>query len=247
VLGSQSHRRDRRRLRRFLGVLGVATVLLLGTVAWTAVHPAADSGIRDAAGSNSVDVTASSGYKFTPNGFNDVATNTTVTVTFVNGDTLAHTFTIWGREGVQIPNPSGTTPGQLETLLTEYPPLVNIAVDPGDTNVTSFTAPATGWYEFFCTESGHFQQNMYGFIAFGEPLPSNLTVTSAYDGPGAAVFIIIGTIVVLTVIAVVLGFVIGRRRGSSDEMPPERLGYPEPEAPPGPPKLPETGGPPPGH
>jgi len=72
---------------------------------------------------------------------------------------------------------------------------------------------------------------MYGFIAFGEPLPSNLTVSAASVGPGEAVFIIVGTIVALTVIAIVLGFVVGRRRGSSEEMPPERLGYPEPLVP----------------
>ena len=35
----------------------------------------------------------------------------------------------------------------------------------------------------------------------------------------------------LTVIAIVLGFVVGRRKGSEFEMPPERLGYPEPSAP----------------
>lgn len=195
-----------------------------------------------AAGSASVSVTASSGFMFTPNAFNDVGTNTTVTVTFVDGDTLSHTFSIWGREGVQIP--SSTTPAQLATLFTEYPALVSLTGASGQTNTSSFTSPGPGWYEFVCLETGHFQSGMYGFIAFGEPLPSNLTVSTPYDGPGAAVFIIIGTIVSLTVIAVVLGFVIGRRRGSSDEMPPERLGYPEPEPPPASEPLPESNPPP---
>ncbi len=204
--------------------------------------PSASADIVQAAGSTSVDVTASSGFKFTPSGFNDVGSNTTITVQFVDGDTLSHTFSIWGREGVQIP--SSTSIAQLAALFTDYPPLVSVIATSGQTNTTTFAAPPTGWYEFVCLESGHFASGMYGFIAFGEPLPANLTVTTPYDGPGAAVFIIIGTIVALTVIAVVLGFVVGRRRGSSDEMPPERLGYPEPEAPPGSAPLPGSSPPP---
>jgi len=87
---------------------------------------------------------------------------------------------------------------------------------------------------------------MYGFIAFGIALPSNLSVTVPYDGAGAAVFIIVGTIVSLTVVAIVLGFVVGRRRGASEEMPPERLGYPEPEPAPAPgaQRLPDSPAPP---
>jgi hypothetical protein len=73
---------------------------------------------------------------------------------------------------------------------------------------------------------------MYGFIAFGINLPSNLTVSTGPTGPGVGVFIISGTIVVLVVVALVLGFVVGRRKGSEFEMPPERLGYAEPPAPP---------------
>ena len=44
-------------------------------------------------------------------------------------------------------------------------------------------------------------------------------------------FIISGTIAGLVVLALVLGFVIGRRKGAVHEMPPERLGYPEPALP----------------
>ncbi len=208
-------------------------------------HPAsANAYVVDAAGSASVSVTASSGFMFTPNNFNDVATNTTVTVTFVDGDTLAHTFSILDRQGVVIPDQSTITPTQLDQLFTQYGALVSMTNNPGQTNTTTFASPGTGWYEFVCLEEGHFQSGMFGFIAFGEALPTNLSVSAPYDGPGAAVFIIIGTIVALTVISVVLGFVVGRRRGSSDEMPPERLGYPEPEAPPTSEPLPESPAPP---
>jgi uncharacterized cupredoxin-like copper-binding protein len=231
----------RRPYRGAVAVLVTCVVLLAG-FSLASRQAGASSDIVQAAGSTSVAVTASSGFKFTPNGFNDVGTNTTVTVKVVDGDTQPHTFSIWGREGVVIP--VTTSSGALNTLYTDYPPLVSVQVGPGDTNSTTFPAPGPGWYEFVCLEEGHFQQGMYGFIAFGESLPSNLSVSSAYDGPGVAVFIIIGTIVALTVIAVVLGFVVGRRRGSSDEMPPERLGYPEPEPPPAPGPLPGSEPPP---
>jgi hypothetical protein len=107
----------------------------------------------------------------------------------------------------------------------------------GDQAHASFTSPGPGWYEFVCLEPGHFQEGMYGYIAFGMALPTNLTPASVNTGPGIAVFIISGTIVALVLVAIVLGFVVGQRKGSKFEMPPERLGYPEPPAPPPPPSA----------
>jgi uncharacterized cupredoxin-like copper-binding protein len=217
--------------RRTLGrgplVVLVAAILLLGLWGYGETRAQTDSNVVDAAGSNTVAVTAVSGFRFTPNGFNDVATGTTVSVSFTDADDQPHTFSILNRSGVQIPN--GFSSGQLDTWFSTYGHLVSIQQNTTATAPTvTFTSPGVGWYEFVCLEPGHFQEGMYGFIAFGEPLPSNLTVTSGSTGAGAAVFIIVGTIVSLTVIAIVLGFVVGRRRGSEDEMPPERLGYPEP-------------------
>ena len=232
----------RRRATRGPVALLVAALLVLGLVLVGGSHGSISSNVVAAAGSNTVAVTASSGFKFTPNTFDDVATNTTVTVLFTNGDTQPHTFSISSREGVVIN--STLTAAQLTTYFTTYPPLLSVVMNGSGTNSSTFPAPPTGWYEFVCLEEGHFQSGMYGFIAFGENLPSNLSVTSPYDGPGAAVFIIVGTIVALTVVAIVLGFVVGRRRGSSDEMPPERLGYPEPPPAPGAPKLPDSHPPP---
>ncbi|MCI4373693.1 MAG: hypothetical protein L3K02_08665 [Thermoplasmata archaeon] len=182
-------------------------------------------------------MTASSGFAFDPNLLGNVATTTNLTVTFTDGDVQAHTFTISSREGWVIP--SSYTGDQLTNFVKAYPPLFNIQAPNPGTYIGNFTSPPKGWYEFFCNESGHFQEGMYGFIAFGEALPSNLTISLANDGPGAAVFIIVGTIVALTMIAIVLGFVVGRRRGAMHEMPPERLGYPEP-------KMPAEPAPPPG-
>ena len=178
-------------------------------------------------------LTASTGFKFDPELEALTSTsvlNASVVVTFTNGDTLAHTFTVASREGWVIPN--SYSADALEKFFAAYPPLVDLYANFTGTFTGNFTAPATpGWYEFVCNESGHFQEGMYGFIAFGEALPSNLTVSAASVGPGEAVFIIVGTIVALTVIAIVLGFIVGRRKGSVHEMPPERLGYPEPKSP----------------
>jgi plastocyanin len=232
----------RRGRRRAPWAVAIALLLFLGAFTVAVARPPANSEVVDAAGSTSVAVTASTGFMFTPNTFNDVGTSTNVTVTFTDGDTLAHSFTISSRQGFVIP--TSYSPSQLQTFLTTYPPLASEYLPGPGTMTFSFTAPAVGWYEFVCNQTGHFQSGMYGFIAFGEALPGNLTVTAPYDGPGAAVFIIVGTIVALTVVAIVLGFVVGRRRGSSEEMPPERLGYPEPAPPPGPQRLSDSKPPP---
>ncbi|MGD0257299.1 MAG: cupredoxin domain-containing protein [Thermoplasmata archaeon] len=207
-----------------LAVIVVLSAFGIGTTQ-AASHRAA---VDNSAGST-LAITASAGFAFNPSGFGNQATNTSIVVTFTDGDNQAHTFTIASRQGWVIP--TSYTEDQLTTFFTQYPPLFNVQANASSQIVANFTSPAKGWYEFVCTEPGHFQSGMYGFIAFGEVLPSNLTVSAAPDGPGTAVFIIVGTIVALTVIAIVLGFVVGRRRGSSEEMPPERLGYPEPLVP----------------
>jgi len=222
-------RTGRPRGRALAVALGVVIVAaMFSGVEWT--HSAAAQ-LTPAAGATSIDVTAANGYAFDPNAFQDVATNSTISVTFTDGSDLAHTFTIIGREGWVIP--STYTDTQILALAygQTWPNLINLNVSgSGDVVTGTFTSKGTGWYEFICTEGGHFTLGMYGFIAFGMNLPSNLTVSSGLPGPGAALFIIIGTIVALVVIALVLGFVVGRRKGAQHEMPPERLGYSEPPA-----------------
>lgn len=181
------------------------------------------------AGSSTLGITAASGYAFDPNAIQQVPTNSTITVTFTDAGSLAHTFTIIGREGWVIP--SSYTVSQFDNVVfgKAYPSLFNLNVSGSGTQVSgSFTSPGPGWYEFVCTEGGHWSLGMYGFIAFGMNLPSNLTVSSGQPGIGSAVFIITGSIASLVVIALVLGFVVGRREGAKHEMPPERLGYAEP-------------------
>ena len=196
-----------------------------------AVHTANAEGLSTAT-TNTISLTAiSGGFAFTPNEFQDIAPNATVYVNFTDASAAPHTFTIIGKEGWVIP--PNILPSAFDQLVfgTSPPPTFNINASGAGTFPGTFTSPPTGWYEFVCTEPGHFSSGMYGFIAFGMNLPANLTVTTANEGPGAALFIIIGTIVSLVVIALVLGFVVGRRKGAQHEMPPERLGYPEPPAP----------------
>ncbi len=196
--------------------------------------------------STSVTVTATSTFGFTPNVINGVPESVSISLKFINGDTNGgiHTFTILGCANVSIP--STDTPQQFINgtgSTCALPPLANIVPAAKSSLTRSFTAPSKpGWYEFVCTESGHFAAGMYGFIAFNTTVPAYLVPSSSAPGPGLAVFIIVGTIVTLTVIAIVAGFVVGRREGAKHEMPPERLGYAEPGAPPAgkPPTSPPT-------
>ncbi len=222
-------------------VVGAASIALV----FTAPARAGSSITSDS--SSAFSVTAVSGFSFTPNAIQALPTNTNITVTFTDADTIDHTFTIIGKQGWVIP--ASYSGAQIDQLAFGNSPKAlfsaNASAD-SQAPAASFTSPGVGWYEFVCTEPGHFQNGMYGFIAFGMNLPGNLTVSAANTDPGPAVFIIVGTIVSLTVIALVLGFVVGRRRGATYEMPPERLGYPEPEtpatAPPPPPVTPPPKG-----
>jgi len=209
--------------------IGIGLLFVLGGLAGLDVVRPVAGQPTNAAGATSIAVTATSGYSFDPNTFENVATNSTITVTLTDGSVLAHTFTIIGREGWVIP--LGYTSTQIYALAYLNSPknLVNVNVSSsGDVETGTFISPGPGWYEFVCTEGGHFTFGMYGFIAFGMALPANLTVSSGLPGPGAALFIIIGTIVTLVVVTIVLAFIFGRRKGAEHEMPPERLGYPEP-------------------
>ncbi len=225
----------RRSVRAAVSIVVVLSMLGAGAIALAVTAPARAASSVDTDPTGSFSVTAVSGFSFTPNTFQQLPTGATITVTFTDNDAIDHTFTIIGKQGWVIPASYSTD--QIDQLAYGNSPApllrdlnASAAGGPGDQVTGTFTSPATpGWYEFLCTEAGHFQQGMYGFIAFGMNLPGNLTVSAANTDPGAPVFIIVGTIVSLTVIALVLGFVVGRRRGSTYEMPPERLGYPEPE------------------
>jgi hypothetical protein len=177
--------------------------------------------------------TTVSPYAFVTRGFEMLPLHTKVTVILFNGDTTGatHTFTLLNWTNRTIPTSDST--GDIGQLIHLHGTLANVSSG-GEASYMyqNFTSPTVvGYYEFVCLVAGHFSLGMWGYVAFGEALPSNLSFATSSPGPGLAVFIIVGTIVALTVLAIVLGFVVGQRRGAEHEMPPERLGYPEPTGP----------------
>lgn len=181
------------------------------------------SGSEPTSGSASISIAAVANYAYEPDSIGNVPLNATITVTFTDDDVLPHTFNISSREGFRIPN--DYTAAQLNELFSEYPPLYAVTVSfQGDVSVGHFTSPsAPGWYEFVCNESGHFSEGMYGFIAFGEPVPSNLTPpTHGSEIPiaGSALIAALGVVVIAAILVVVA---IWRRRRSVYRLPPEQL------------------------
>ncbi len=169
------------------GVALVIVLLVVASAVTVSTAAARPSGARPSpAGSSGwVNISAEPDYRFQPSTFEDVPTNANITVTFTDHDVMQHSFNLSSRAGFVIP--SGYTPTQLTALFTEYPSMFSLEVNySGDVAVGTFHSNATpGWYEFICNVSGHFQNGMIGFIAFGENLPANLTVPSRSSVGGA--------------------------------------------------------------
>lgn len=240
-------RTSKYRMRTIVPAIAVVVVLVgLALGGWVlSVAPAAKAEAPAAPISSAADqsytVTAVPGYSFQESA-TELQPNATVSLTFVNADTLSHTYTLIAVQGKVIP--SSYSPSQLIAYEKQWGAIVWVNASGTGTYPATFQAPAKGWYEFVCMEEGHFGFGMYGFIAFGEPLPANLTVSAPNVGAGWPVYVITGTIVSLVIVTIVLGFVVGGRKGAKHEMPPERLGYPEspPEAPPLPAEAPKPPG-----
>jgi uncharacterized cupredoxin-like copper-binding protein len=237
----------RRAGRTALAVGIIAALLIAGLSPSSLTREASASSIVES--SSTITVTATNTFGFSPNNLGGLPTNTSMTLDFINGDTngLTHTFTLLGCPDIIVPR-AGKNAFNVSAFVNGPKcgaPRLNIVPAAESSKSVAFTTPANNsWYEFICTEAGHYQSGMYGFLAFGTAVvPANYSILSGTPGAGLAVFIIVGTIVTLTVIAIVLGFVVGRRDGSVHEMPPERLGYGEPGSPP----LPNTKTPPPPH
>jgi plastocyanin len=223
------------RRRGVIGVVAVAALRLLRpasiAVAGTGNLGSRQLVVHTAAGTSvTMSVGANGALVFSPDTISNVAPGSPVTITITNLGSLPHTFTLSSLDNYTLPY-SGNT-NLTGTFLVSHPPYysVNISGTLGGMTVATFTAPTTiGSYQFFCTEPGHFADGMEGFLGVG------ITVGPApVPGIGLPVFIIAGTIVGLVILAIVLGFVVGKREGTLHEMPPERLGYPEmpPEHPP---------------
>jgi uncharacterized cupredoxin-like copper-binding protein len=184
-------------------------------------------------GSISVNVTGD--YSYQQETFQQEPTNVTISVTLTDGSDLDQTFTIIGKEGWVIP--SSYSSAQIDNLgYGNAPPaLFNLNVTgSGDQNTGTFNSPGPGWYEFVCTVPGHFQNGMYGFIAFGENLPSNLTSSSS---PSGLITPLDAAVIGVVVLAVAIGLVVFlvRRRGKTPPKPVTIPSQPGSGAPPTPP------------
>lgn len=200
--------------------MAVVVLLLTGVLAFTSSSAAPTTALLAAAGT-SISVAATGDYGYQPDTIEMVPTNTTITVTFTDDSVLAHTFTIIGREGWVVP--SSYTYTQIDNLAYGHSPsaLFNVNVSgSGDQNISSFTSPGPGWYEFLCAVSGHFQNGMYGFIAFGENLPSNLTPPSSRTGLGGSLSFsaIDAAVIAVVVLMLLVGYLVWRRRRMAREM-----------------------------
>lgn len=225
------------RRRQLVGTVAITALLLLLPVTLTlaaagnlssrplVVRTASTITIQMSVGANGA-------YAFAPDAISNITPGENVTIDLSNLGSIPHTFTLSSLVNYTLPYAGNTN--LTGTFLVQHPAYysINIPVGPcSNCAIASFTAPMVkGSYQFFCTEAGHFALGMEGFLGIdvyvgGAPPP---------PGIGTPVFIISGVIVSLVIIAIVLGFVIGKREGSKHEMPPERLGYPEtpPESPP---------------
>ncbi|MCI4345654.1 MAG: hypothetical protein L3K07_02715 [Thermoplasmata archaeon] len=203
-----------------------AVLLLVGALPLaTAFAPngaSPETGYRGHA-TDSLGVSVTDTFVFTPETMMAKAPGDNVTITVTQLGSTLHTFTLSSVTNYTFPSSDSTA--SLQAYLAAHHPLVNLTIQgtTGYTASATFTAPPLGVYEYVCLESGHFQAGMIGFFGSG-------VSPAAPAGPGApvGVYIIAGVVVSLVVLALVLGFVVGKREGSKHEMPPERLGYPEP-------------------
>ncbi len=237
-------------LAYFPSITIVLAIVVLAGIGWLGfIVPATDQSLRatpQGALPTSVTVTASN-FAFVVS-TNELAPNANITLTFVDTVSTPHTFTLSSVQGVAID--MSTYGDDVSEYFAQHPFYTSVGLlGVGQTTIT-FPSPPVGWYEFVCNVSGHFSLGMYNALGFGVPAPANLTGGGTTVQVGWPVYVITGTIVALVVLALVLGFATGQRKGSLHEMPPERLGYPE-ETPPsaggGPtaPSAPLPPGPPP--
>jgi uncharacterized cupredoxin-like copper-binding protein len=229
---SSNRRGPLARLLAYLpSIIVVLAIVALAGIGWFAViAPAAAQKLEtppQGALPTSVTVTASN-FAFVVS-TNELAQNSMINVTFVDTVSTPHTFTLSSVQGVAIDQ--STYGDDVSAYFAQHPFYASVGLSGVGQTTISFPSPPVGWYEFVCNVSGHFALGMYSALGFGVPAPSNLTGGGTTIQVGWPVYVIAGTIVGLVILALVLGFVAGQRKGSQHEMPPERLGYPE-ETPP---------------
>ncbi|MCW6167468.1 MAG: plastocyanin/azurin family copper-binding protein [Thermoplasmatales archaeon] len=227
--------------------VGITSLAAFGWYGFVVPAATQQSAPPPSSAGTSFTVTASAPFHFTES-TDEVAANATITLTFTNTDTIAHTFSLFSVQGVAIPSTASVNFTGVSYGGHFYPFLFVLYQNgTGTHSAYTFQAPPTGWYEFVCSEPGHFAAGMFNAIGFGIPAPANITGGGAAATVGWPVFVIAGTIGGLVVLAVVLGFA-WAPRDKRPEAPPEEPEYPEPSAahssgaplPPTPPSRPPT-------
>jgi plastocyanin len=212
-----------------VSVLPLVAAILLVISLWGSTGVAAVRGASPAeahaAATDSITITVSSAFAFDPSSF-EVNPGDTVTLTVEQLGDVQHTFTLSSVANFSFTNSNSTA--DLTSFFAAHPPLAYFQINatPGEKQTVTFKAPPLGVYEYVCEVPGHFQLGMWGDmgsgVAVGPPPAPTIPVV---------LYVITGGIAGLVVLAVILGFVVGKREGAKHEMPPERLGYPEPKPP----------------
>jgi plastocyanin len=206
-----------------MAALAVVVILFGGVIALPAQPVSATTPILHLPGtSDSLAVAATKDYGYSPPTFEQVPTNATINVTFTDDSNLPHTFTIIGKEGWVVPGTISATDFSNLVFGQSPPVMFNLNVTAmGDVAMGSFQSRGPGWYEFVCTTSGHFQSGMYGFIAFGENLPANLTPNSRVGVGGGNIGLIEAASAGAVLVVILIGVVVWRRRRRGHRTPPE--------------------------
>ncbi|MGD0250293.1 MAG: hypothetical protein ABSB97_05345 [Thermoplasmata archaeon] len=209
----------------------VTVVLLILGALTIPITPARGLGTNSAPtmATGSITVRATANYGYSPDRIQNVSTNAVITVTFLDDDPsgMQHSLNISSREGFVIP--TTYTAAQMDHLFGTYPTLYSTIVNyTGAQSVGTFQSPPTpGWYEFICNVSGHFALGMYGFIAFGENLPSNLTSPSRTDLGGMNVSTLGIVFVGVFLVAFAVVYLVWHRRRTVRKMTPQPVGRPK--------------------
>jgi len=212
-------------------VLVLAALVVGGTVSLPTHTPGSHLAPATAPSTTTwVNVSATADYGYSPDTIEQVPTNATVVLTLTDNDpaNMQHSLNISSAEGVVIPNSFNAD--QLDHFFGLHPSLVALLVNhTGDVATKSFRSPATaGWYEFVCNISGHFQNGMYGFIAFGMNLPSNISPSNrTIVGGGLSFSAVDAAVLGGVVVVLVLGYAVWWRPRSAKRRQP---------GPPGPPR-----------
>jgi plastocyanin len=196
-----------------VAAVAIATLMVVGVWAVTPAAGHSSTGTPPLTPVGWINISAVNQYGYSPADLENVPTHANITVTFTDRSPMEHTFTIIGKEGWVVP--SDSSQDQIDALAFGHNPtaLANVNVSgPGDVNRTNFMSPGPGWYEFVCTVSGHFALGMYGFVAFGMSLPSNLTPTNRTPLGGGLSFNTTEAIVVGALVLVAAGSYVALRR-----------------------------------